>query len=66
MTRGYRVFHDFQVDWLPGGKIFNLSYPRNTAKSEKEALRMDALVRAARLPDYDPKHPERFIVEVVT
>jgi ribosomal protein S27AE len=48
------------------GTVINLSYPRNTAKSEKEALRMDALVRAARLPDYDPKHPERFIVEVVT
>lgn len=46
--------------------VINLSYPRNTAKAEKEALRMDALVRAARLPDYDPKHPERFIVEVVT
>jgi hypothetical protein len=26
MSRGYRVFHDFQVDWLPGERVFNIDH----------------------------------------
>jgi hypothetical protein len=52
--------------YIVAGTVINLSYPHNTAKAEREVLRMDALVRAARLPGYDPHCPERYIVEVVT
>lgn len=26
IARGYRVFHDFQVDWFPGERVFNIDH----------------------------------------
>ena len=39
--------------------------PVNADKLERERLRMDALVRASRLPGYNPRHPELSLVILV-
>jgi hypothetical protein len=47
------------------GTTINLSYPKNISKEKREQLRMDALVAASQLPDYNPYRPERYIREEV-
>jgi hypothetical protein len=54
MTRGYRVFHDFQVDWLPGGKVFNIDH---IALGPEGVFAIET--KAKRKPNHEPSKSQR-------
>lgn len=59
MARGFRVFHDFQVDWKPGGTVCNIDHiavgPEGVFAVETKTRRK-RLVAAAKV---ERKSPDR-------
>ena len=48
MARGYRVFHDFQVDWKPGGTVCNIDH---IAVGPEGVFAVETKTRRKRLAD---------------
>ncbi len=48
MARGYRVFHDFQVDWKPGGTVCNIDH---VAVGPEGVFAVETKTRRKRLAD---------------